>query len=566
MRKANVFWSITLLCLAAYGTTLKQRAYLHDDAEIIRANPLLEAGTAGARTLVATGYWEGAKGASAPVHEYRPLLMLSYLAQRLTTGRDARPLHAANLLLHALACALVFLVLRRRLSAQAAAAGAFAFAVMPTHAEAVAALTGRSELLTADLLLGAWLLLDKPLTNRRFAAGVALFTGALYVKEHALLFPIFLALSDWTYNGERPWSSARRRVHAALLGSTGLYLLLRLGLLGIPFGGGVPYFSDRLTAALTVSRFALTRYLWPSLTGLGLCTDFARPLIPDAGPGAFSSWPPLLLLGGLYAAGTVALLKRRAQWAFWLCASSLFLLPTAHVITSLDTIGAQRFLYLPSVGLAAGLGVLWARARAVRPRAALTAAILMLGGQAWACASYAGLWSSGPLYYKAALACNPASARAHSSYGAELLNAGRTAEGQMQLSEAMRLEPGLATPYYNIALDAWQRGDLDTVERRVTESLARDPGAADAWVLSGILAQARGRNAEAETSLRRALALSPWNTAAHYNLARLEMAAGRPNAALAHWQAFAKYAPNDPDAAAALGIARDIEARGAAAR
>ncbi|MEQ1919301.1 MAG: hypothetical protein ABL955_08890, partial [Elusimicrobiota bacterium] len=228
MGKANVIFAAALLCLAAYGTTLKQRAYLHDDAEIIKANALLEAGTAGAGTLVATGYWEGARGVSAPVHEYRPLLMLSYLAQRLTTGRDARPMHAVNVLLHALTCGLVFLVLRRRLSAEAAAAGALAFAVMPTHAEAVASLTGRSELLTAGLLLGAWLLLEKPLTNRRFAAGVALFTAALYVKEHALLFPIFLALSDWTFDGERPWSPPRRRVHAALLASIGAYLILRL--------------------------------------------------------------------------------------------------------------------------------------------------------------------------------------------------------------------------------------------------------------------------------------------------------------------------------------------------
>jgi hypothetical protein len=44
------------------------------------------------------------------------------------------------------------------------------------------------------------------------------------------------------------------------------------------------------------------------------------------------------------------------------------------------------------------------------------------------------------------------------------------------------------------------------------------------------------------------------------------MVAGRPNAALVHWRAFAKSAPNDPDVAIALGIARDIEARGAAAR
>lgn len=551
---------IALLCLAAYGGTLSQRAYLHDDAWIVGRSALLDAGTAGAGTLVKTGYWEAAQGSAARVRQYRPLLMLTYLAQRLTTGRDARPMHAVNLLLHALACVLVLLVLRRRLSPAAAAAGALAFAVMPTHAEAVVALTGRSELLVFDLLLGAWLSLEGPATARRLAAGAALFLAALFVKEHALLFPLLLALSGWTFDGERPWSRGRRGVHALLLAAVAAYLLVRVGLLGIPFAGGEPYFADRLTAALTVSRFAFARYLWPSLTGLGLCPDFARPLIPDSPPGAPASWPPLLLLGGLYAAAAVALLRRRSERAFWLLAPSVFLLPTIHVLAPLDTIGAQRFLYLPSLGLAAGLGAAWARAHAARPRAALAAGLLLLAWQARACALYARSWSGGVPYYETVLACNPVSARARAAYGAELILAGRAAEGEARLAEAVRLSPGLALPYFNLARRAWERGDAARARSLIAQCLERDPGDADAWVLSALIAQAGGRDREAEESLRRALALAPWNPAANYNLARLELASGRAAESIPRWRAFARYAPQDPDAPRALDLARRLEA------
>ncbi|PIR19252.1 MAG: hypothetical protein COV48_03020 [Elusimicrobia bacterium CG11_big_fil_rev_8_21_14_0_20_64_6] len=557
---AAILTATALLCLAAYGPTLTQRAYLHDDSWIIAQNALLDAGPAGAGTLLATGYWEAAQGASARVHEYRPLLMLSYLAQRLTTGRAAQPMHAVNLLLHLLACWLVYLVLRRRLSSAAAAAGALAFAVMPTHAEAVAALTGRSELLTAALLLGAWLLLERPLTTRRLAAGTALFSAALYAKEHALLFPLFLALSDWTFDRALPWTRERRRIHAALLASISVYLLIRLAALGIPFGGGEPYFAGRLTAALTVSRFAFTRYLWPSLTGAGLCPDFVRPLIPDALPGAALSWPPFLLLAGLYAAAVAALIKRRAQWSFWLCAPSIFLLPTIHILAPLDTIGAQRFLYLPSLGLAAGLGVIWAQAYAARPRPALAAGIFLLAFQAWTCASFTRAWRAAVPYYEMVLACNPVSARARAAYGTELIVAGRAPEGEAQLAESIRLSPALALPYYNLARWAWEQGNIAQAERRVTESLSRDPGVADAWVLAGLIAQARGREAEAEKNLKRALAISPWNPAANYNLARLEMADGRRAESSVHWRAFATYAPQDPDAPQAAELARRLDA------
>lgn len=549
---------LALACLAAYGVTLTQGAYVHDDAWIVGGSALLDAGAAGAGALVTTGYWEAALGGEASVHQYRPLLMLTFLAQRLTTGTAAQPMHAVNLLLHWLACALLYTALRRRLPSAAAAAGALAFAVMPTHAEAVAALTGRSELLAADLLLGAWLLLEGPVSRRRLAAGAGLSFAALFVKEHALLFPLFLALADWTFAGVLPWSRARRGVHAALLAGVAAYLLVRLGALGIPFGGGPPYFEDRLTAALTVSRFAFTRYLWPSLTGLGLCPDFSRPLIPDAAAGSPWSWPPLLALGALYAAAAAALVRRRARWAFWVCAPSLFLLPTVH-IAGLDTIGAQRFLYLPSLGLAAGLGWAWARAREARPRAALVLGGALLAWQAWSSAGYARAWRGSLPYYEAVLACNPVSARARATYGSELMRAGRADEGRAELEASLRAAPWLALPWYDLARRAWERGDAAETERLSRESLARDPRSPDAWVLAGLAAQALGRPAEAETSLRRALVLAPWNPAANYNLARLELAAGRPGASIPLWRAFARHAPSDPDAARVLELARALE-------
>ena len=559
--RAAVCAAAAFLSLAAFGTTLTQRAYVNDDAWIIGSSSLLDAGIKGLPTLMTTGYWESVDGSAARVHEYRPLLMLSYLAQRLTTGRAAPPMHAANLLLHMLACWLVFAVFRRRLSPAAAAAGTLAFAVMPTHAEAVAALTGRSELLAAVLLLGAWLCLDESSSMPRLAAGTALFSAALFTKEHSLLFPLFLALADWTFAGAAPWSPGRRRVHAALLAAVAGYLIVRLALLKLPFGGGAPYFPDRLTAALTVSRFALLHYLWPSLSGFGLCTDYARPLIADAAPGAWLSWLPLLALAGLFAAGFWRLLARRAAWGFWLCGPVLFLLPTAHIVVPLDTIGAQRFLYLPSLGLAAGLGAAWAWLYAARPRAAGAAAIVLLAWQTGQCAAISAAWRSGISYYEAAISCNPVSARARAAYGTQLIVDGRAAAGQAQLAEAVRLAPNLGLSYYNLARYAWERGDTASTGRLIRDALARDAGSGDAWILASLVAHAQGRDGDEENFLRRALALTPWNPIANLNLARFELAHGRPGESIAHWRAFARYAPEDPDAPRAEEIARELQSR-----
>lgn len=559
-----------VLCLAGYGVTLGQKAYLHDDAWLVGDNAMIAAGAPGLGPLLGSDLWAAADGARMQRAKrpllYRPLLQLTFFVQRAVTGRDARPLHAVNLLLHAAACWLAFLAFRRRLSEPAALAGAALFAVMPTHVEAVAAVTGRSEVLSAVLLLGAWLLLDGRPARARLAGATLLFTAALFVKEHSLLFPIALAAADWTFEGRTPWSRERRGAYAALFASIALYLVVRLGVARVAFSGGVPYFGDRLTAALTMSRFVLTRYLWPSLTGLGLCTDFAPPLIPYLRPGAPGSWPAFLALAALYAGAARALLLRRERWAFLLCASSLFLLPTTHVLASLNEIGAQRFLYLPSLGLAAGLGALWARARAARPRLALAAGAAVLALHAWSCAAYAATWSDGIPYYERALACNPVSARAHAAYGMKLAAAGRVAEGEAQLRDSVRLDANLPLPRYNLARLAWDRGDAREAEKRVAETLELDPAGADAWVLAAMVDEKFGRPAAAQARLRRALALAPWNAIAHFNLARLELAEGRAAESIPHWRAFVTYAPDDPDAARAKAIADELEARASAAR
>mgnify|MGYP001586261319 FL=1 len=543
--------ALITLCVLAYGATLAARGFIRDDRWIIAENPLMRQGWRAVPALLTTGYWEAAMGPAAPIQEYRPLLSLTFLLQRQMTGLSKAPMHAVNLILHILVCLLLWEALRRRMKAFAAAAAAAIFAVLPVHAEAVCALTGRSELLSAALILGAWLQFEQ----RRLAAGCALFSAALLTKEHAFLFPVLLALSDWVFHGRLPWHRDARRTYGALAACAVAGLTLRWLFLSAAFHGGVAYFTTgRLIAALTYARFALRHYLWPSLTGADLCADFSRPLIPDEAASSLAGWACLLALAVL-AALAVRALSRRRPWAFWALAPLVFLLPTFHLVMPLDTLGAERLLYLPSIGLAALLGLLWQRWRA---RAATTATLALaatLCWYTWATIQRSQAWGSEGAYYEAAISCNPVSSRARSGLGVALARSGRTQEARGRLLEAIGLDAALSPPYYNLAHLAWSEGDDAEARRRLRQALERDTSVSDSWVLLAVIEQTGGRLAEARAALERALILQPMNAAAEFNLGRLCLLDGRAAEAPAHFARFVALAPDDPDAPVARGLA-----------
>lgn len=539
---------IAAAALACFAGTVLSRGFIRDDRALIAENPLLRQGWRAAPRLFTTGYWEAALGASAPIQEYRPLTTLSFLIERELFGARPGPMHAANALLHAAVCLLLFACLRRRLPEPAAGAAALVFAVLPAHAEAVSYLTSRSELFCALSLLGCWLLTGgrgKP----RLGFAALCFTAGLLSKESAAVIPAFLLLEDWVFEGRRPWDRERRGVTLMLAGVLAAYAAARFAV--VPrSSAGAPFFASRLDALRVWPAWTLKHYLWPAATGLGLCADFSRAGGPLslAHPSFFSLWlAPLLLLPPLAAA---AFALKRKRWAFWLCGPLLFLLPTCPLLVPLDTIGAERFLYLPTLALAAGAGLLYARARAQNAAAAR----LALGAL---CAWYGGVlllrnrvWLADRPYYEAACACNPASAKARTGLGEAKVQEGDFAGAQADWERASALDPALATPVYDRALLAFNSGDAAAAEQLALRAVKLEDGSSDAWLLLGLSLDQQGRRRSAEAALRRSLAILPDNAAARLDLGRLLAETGRPAEAATHLRRFVELAPDDPGAPA----------------
>lgn len=135
---------------------------------------------------------------------WRPAVTLSYGLQWWTSGADPLPYHVFNVLAHAAVVVLVYLLAASLgLSRSARFAAVLAFAVMPSHAESVAWIAGRT-----DLLAGLGVLLALWLDRRDARIGTAMaFTLALCSKELSVMTPLVAMLlrpgrplQDWL-----PW-------------------------------------------------------------------------------------------------------------------------------------------------------------------------------------------------------------------------------------------------------------------------------------------------------------------------------------------------------------------------
>ncbi|HWV39383.1 MAG TPA: tetratricopeptide repeat protein [Vulgatibacter sp.] len=291
--------------------------------------------------------------AGAPTRAfYRPLVTLSFALDWRIWGGDPLGFHLTNLALHLACVALVFAIARRLGAAPVAAAVCAAgFGLLPRLTEAVAWISGRTDVLAACFVLAA-LAVHRPSAGRRWAAAALLLLGLLSKEVAVAGLLAILALEAVDARGREARGWLRRLLPPAAAG--GVYAFLRLH---AELAARAPSRAPRLELGqrLLLSLEAAGSYLWMSL-------DALRPRT-QIGSIHVRSWP-LVALGALALVG-LALAAWRWKREFSRSAgaagiaASLILVPLALVLhlvpLPLKVAAADRFLYMPAAGLAIGL-------------------------------------------------------------------------------------------------------------------------------------------------------------------------------------------------------------------
>ncbi|MBI4382519.1 MAG: tetratricopeptide repeat protein [Nitrospinae bacterium] len=473
---------LTLLVFLVYGHTVFFGFLVNtDDQAYIFRNPYL-------RDLSL----ENLLAIFTHVHfdSYLPATLTSYSADYTFWKYDPFGYHLTQVVLHAANSFLALTVLLLAgVSLPAALGTAAIYAVHPVHAESVAWISERKNLLSGFFiflslifyLLHARGRSPKPanLTVSFFA-----FVMALLSKPVATVLPPALILLDLCVlkRGVRLMEKAPYFGAALLAGAGVVYTQSGVGAIK-EYAGGSP------ATALPFMARVYWDYFWSLIFPFSLSPHYyyPRPVLWE-----WQSWMAYIAVPW---AGVLAVTRFRARPLLAFAAGWFFLwlLPVSNIVP-LATLRQDRYLYLPSLAVVlflttAVLGSRWFRSDAKRGLLVLGIAGLLFShwtikysydyassGAVWKrAADLYPRWSGAQFesgyqcwvaektdcavhYYRRAINADPDNVLALGNLGALLIDRGHYSRARPYLERALKADPDYAPAYYNLAAIAEKTG------------------------------------------------------------------------------------------------------------
>ncbi len=554
---------IALGTLALYAQVLGFDFIRYDDPNYVMLNPWVARGLTGENLVWSLTAFQ--------VGNWHPLTLLSHMADVALFGMRPGAHHVVNAAIHALNAALVFLLLRAATGrAGASALAAALFAAHPLNVESVAWISQRKTLLSGCFLLLS-MLQYVAWTRRggllRYGASLLAFAAALASKPMAVTLPILLLLLDaWPLgrcraSGQGPARALFGRVLekvpyfvlAMLVSAVTLAAQREGGALGTlehyPLG-------DRIAKATVAYAWYLVKTIWPT----GLSLFYPTTLGPAA---VWKVAGSALLLVALTA--TIALLGRRRPYlAFGWMWYSVALFPVVGLVQFGTQIVADRYAYLPLLGVFVALSCVAADGLRGRPAPVRQAAIGAAAASIMALSIATSLalrpWHDSLSILGRGVEVAPDNPHALTNLGLVLIEEGRLDDGIAHLSKAAGMIPLYRPVHVNLGYAYAKQGRLEEARGHYEEALRlRGDDAKLVMELGRVLTQME-RNAEAEARLRQAAELDPGLARAHLLLGTLLHLGGHHDEAQPFLERAATLEPSDARARLVLGL--NLEALG----
>lgn len=462
MKKDYKIWfflcQILLLCgmiWAAFGNSLGHD-FVWDDYDLMINNEQIR-DLSKLENFFGNSFWSVTENPDSPNRSfYRPLTMLSYAVDYRFHGLNPQGFHWTNLLLHLFCTVIVYFLGIALFRNQAVAFIATAiWTVHPTHVENVSWISGRGDILAGIFfflsvyLFVKWLRrMDRP-WGLMFAAA-ACYVPALLSKEMAITLPaVFLMACFLPENLKNGFN----RVSAMLI----VLILITLAWLQVRYlvlGGlaaensGINIRDVVLSLPMVFSRYA------------GLVLGLV-PIDPHHSETVNRSvWSleflrNLIVVAGYMAALVLAWLRRRKTLCFCLLWFPVTLGPVFMLGQFGDILYADRFLYIPSIGLiwaCVGFihGFIAVRGRIVKAAAAGLLCLYLLMNIFYSRTASA-YWKDNVTLFSKAVQTSPDSGYIQFSLAKSLADVEAFESALSAYEKAIKLVPGFGEAYSNKA-------------------------------------------------------------------------------------------------------------------
>jgi len=511
-------WRIPLICVgliamvfAVFGQTIHHGFINFDDGRLVFENAHVLKGVT----------WEninwamiaGTPKAMEDSDYWRPISILSQMADVQFFGLHAGAHHAVNVLLQALNSVLLFLILRSMTGAiWRSAIVAALFAIHPLHVESVAWISERKDLLCGLfflLTLGAYIrFARKSFGWGNYLLVLLLSALAMASKPMVVTLPFVLILLDyWPLQRAGKVSLSRLLLEKAPFVAMGF--MVSIITMHAP-GGQNRGVMDSLSLPWRVGNalVAYSTYLCEMLWPVGLSAFYPH----------FGTKLPLshiwLSVATLLVITTQVFWHRRRRYLIvgWLWYLGM-LLPVIGIVQSGEQSHADRYTYLPLIGIFVMLVWAladWSEVSEIRRRFMVWTGATFLMVFMVLSARQTILWSDDLKLWSHAVKSGQESALAHNNLGNALMEKGRKLESLEEFKKSLKLDPNYELAHASLGFLLFQMSRFD----------------------------------EAEDELRKALAINPLNPIAHNNLGNVLFAKGKLKESITEYWESMRLDPN----------------------
>jgi Flp pilus assembly protein TadD len=519
----NDHWTVPAVCIflaaitfAVFGQTLRHGFVNFDDGLYVYENPVVQKGLT----------WGGFRWALTygQIGHWHPLTWLSHMLDCQWYGLQAGGHHLTNILLHAAAAILLFLVLRRMTGfLWRSAFVAAVFAIHPLRVESVAWVAERKDVLSAFffmLTLGAYVrYVRRPPSMIRYGAVVLCFALGLLSKNMLVTMPFVLLLLDyWPLN--RLASFTPQVLLQRVAEKIPLFVLTAGSCVATALVPEKLTAADKLPFGLRLENAVVScvTYLWQMIHPSGLACVYPNP----------TNYLPFWQVAG--ALGLLLAISG-AAWAFrrthpWLVVGWLWylgmMIPVIGMVQISYYAHADRYTYLPQIGLylmltwtAADLCAGWRHRRVLLGGLSTVILVALIF-----CAHTQTLyWRNSEVLWAHTLACTSDNYIAHYNLGDALIKKRRVDEAITHYQTALQIRPDNAKAHNNLAIALFQTGRVNEAITHYQTALQIKPDYAEAHNNLGNALFQKGRVDEAITHYQTALQIKPDYSEAHNNLA-----------------------------------------------
>jgi tetratricopeptide (TPR) repeat protein len=240
---------------------------------------------------------------------------------------------------------------------------------------------------------------------------------------------------------------------------------------------------------------------------LKIAGDYDFNAIPIANTSNWDAWLGLLMIVGITAA---AFFYRKKNWvvSFGVLFAFMVFVPASNWIMPISVLLAERFLYLPLIGISIALAVAfgairqWPVQRLVGAGALLTAIVV--------CNGHDYIRRNDFTFFGNMVRVEPNSAKGRLGYGFALLQAGMMADAERELQAGLQIIPDYPELLTTLAMTRMTKNDCSRAWPLLNRANQINPSHADTHRRMGDCYMKEGKIQQAEAMYRQAVQSIPY--------------------------------------------------------